>query len=122
VFDWVGFTDFRQLDQNLSVRLRTDSFQFWEDHVESFDGLLGVSDSGGVGLGVSSSVLLDEFQMVVDHNHLVLEGGDLGFEIGDLGSEIADFFDGLTDVGDGAVDSSIKIFDGLLTFSFSFSQ
>ena len=98
-----------------------DGLKLGEDHVESFDGLLGVSDSGGVSRGVSSSVFFDKLQVIIDDDHLVLEGGDHGLEVGDLASEGGDLFDGGTDVGDGGVDSSIKIFDGSLALGLSLS-
>lgn len=109
------------MDKDLSIRLRTDSLQFWKDHVESFDGLLGVSDSGRVGSGVSLSVLLDELQVLVDDDHLVLEGADSGLEIGDLISQRRDLFDGEADIGGGRIDSLVEVFDSSFAFSFSLS-
>ena len=119
--DGVGFTDLRELDEDLGVRLGADGGELGEDHVERFDGLLGVSDSGGVGGFVSLAVLLDELEVVVDDNHLVLEGGDHGLEVGDLATEGRDSLDGLTDVGGRGVDSSLEFLDGLGALGLSLS-
>jgi len=101
--------------------LGADGLKLGEDHVESFDGLFGVADSGGIGSGISLAVLLDKLEVLVDDVHLVLEDGDGGLEVGDLGSEGADFFDGRGNVRDGGVDSPMEIFDCLLTLGLSFS-
>lgn len=115
--DWVGGTDFGELNEDLSGGVWGDGLKFWDDDLKGVKDELGLLLSGEEIDGVLGSLGSGGGFLFVKHNESLFTGGDVFLELSLSGSKRFDGLGGLSDLVSGMGHSSVVVIDLVRAFT-----
>jgi hypothetical protein len=115
--DWVGWTEFGELDENFGGGVWGDGSEFWDDDLKSVKDEFGLFLSGEEVFGVLSSLHSGGSFLLIEHNKHVFTGFDVFLEVSLSGSERFDSLGGLLDLVGGMRNSGFVVGDLIGAFT-----